>query len=219
VCSFRAWADALGASRPSPTPALSRTRSTAIVSGPGGSHSSQTKGLSTWLFAYRHGHSHIHSNICSARTRIYTTSTRGVHSRTLYYITVGNHLCRHRSSQRLTLSSLYHRFAVYNALLPVFFPIKASVQTTGALALAVATYSRINGADKISAQVGYTPATCTQSVGCNGVGRSRRHTRVASIAVDTPHRGADGGVRCNTLKCVHCGAHLICFGPPGGDQY
>jgi hypothetical protein len=127
------------------------------------------------------------------------------------YITVGNHLCGYRSSHELILSSLYQRFAVYNALLPVFFPIKASVQTTGALALAVASYSHINGADKISAQVGCTPATCTQSVGCNGVGQSRRHTRVASIAKLTE---ACVVTRSQCIqKNVHCGAHLICFHP------
>lgn len=49
-------------------------------------------------------------------------------------------------------AALYELGGVYSVLMPVFFPLRAAVQTTGALAFAVGTYSRINGADKISAQ-------------------------------------------------------------------
>jgi hypothetical protein len=49
-------------------------------------------------------------------------------------------------------ATLYELGGQYNALVVVFFPLRAAIQTTGALAFAVGTYARINGADKISPQ-------------------------------------------------------------------
>jgi hypothetical protein len=49
-------------------------------------------------------------------------------------------------------ATLYELGGKYTVLVGVFFPMRAAVQTTGALAFAVGTYSRIHGADKISAQ-------------------------------------------------------------------
>lgn len=55
---------------------------------------------------------------------------------------------------------LYTTGGRWTMLLPVFFPARVAIQTTGTLALAVAAYGAIEGPDKISAQWYALPTGC-----------------------------------------------------------